>query len=141
MHSCSRRSALVAIAAAATALATPANAAPPPKHRKFIEAAFQMREEAVKAGDQAFGAVVVKNGRIVGFGPSRVVLNKDPAQHAERVAITEAQVRLGVLDLTGCVLYSSSRPCPDCEAAAREAKIARIYYGPDATELNPPKKR
>jgi tRNA(Arg) A34 adenosine deaminase TadA len=138
MLSCSRRSVLAVIATGIATLAAPAKAAPLPKHRKFIEAAFLMKEEAVKAGDQAFGAVVVKNGRIVGFGPSRVVTNKDPAQHAERVAITEAQVRLGTLDLTGCVLYSSSRPCLDCEAAAREAKIARMYYGPDATDAGPP---
>ena len=139
MCSCSRRSALAVIASGFAALATRANAAPLPKHQKFIAAAFQMKGEAVKSGDQAFGAVVVKKDRIVGFGPSRVVINKDPVQHAERVAITEAQVRLGTLDLSGCVLYSSSRPCSDCEAAAREAKIARMYYGPDATDAGPPR--
>ena len=100
-----------------------------------------MKDAAVKAGDQAFGAVVVKKDRIVGFGPSRVVLDSDPTAHAERVAIREAQARLGTTDLSGCALYSTSRPCADCEAAAREAKIARMYYGPDATDAGPPRKR
>jgi len=141
MCSCSRRSALAVIAAAFAALATPAKTAPPAKHRKFIEAAFLMKDEAVKAGDQAFGAVVVKKDRIVGFGPSRVVIDNDPTAHAERVAIREALARLKTTDLSSCVLYSSSRPCPDCEAAALEAKIARMYYGPDATDAGRPRKR
>ena len=90
-----------------------------------------MRDEAVRAGDQAYGAVVVKDGRIVGFGPSRVVQKKDGTAHAERV-------RLGS-DLTGCVLYSSSRPCSQCEAAAARARIARMYYGHDAADAGVPR--
>ena len=54
-----------------------------------------MQDDAVRAGDQAYGAVVVKDGRIIGFGPSRVVLKKDWTAHAEREAIREAQARLG----------------------------------------------
>ncbi len=54
-----------------------------------------MRDEAVRTGDQAYGAVVVKDGRIIGFGPSRVVLKNDASAHAEREAIREAQARLG----------------------------------------------
>ena len=61
-----------------------------------------MQDEAVRAGDQAYGAVVVKDGRIIGFGPSRVVLKKDWTAHAEREAIREAQARLGRSDLSGC---------------------------------------
>ena len=99
------------------ALATRAKAAPA-EHRDFIAAAFKMKDEAVRAGDQAYGAVVVKDGRIIGFGPSRVVLKKDWTAHAEREAIREAQARLGRIDLSGCLLYSSSRPCSQCEAAA-----------------------
>jgi tRNA(Arg) A34 adenosine deaminase TadA len=141
MYSCSRRATLASIAASLAALATSAKAAPLAKHRKFVEAAFSMKTEAVNAGDQAYGAVVVKKGKIVSFGPSRVVLDNDPDAHAERVAIREAQARLRTADLTGYVLYSSSRPCPECEAAALEAKIARMYYGPDATDAGPPKRR
>ncbi len=83
------------MAAAAAALATRAKAAPAEQHREFIAAAFKMRDDAVRAGDQAYGAVVVKDGGIIGFGPSRVVLKKDWTAHAEREAIREAQARLG----------------------------------------------
>jgi len=93
----------------------------------------------VLAGDQAYGAVVVKDGRIVGFGPSRVVLKKDWTAHAEHEAIRDAQFRLG-RDLSGCLLYSSSRPCPACEAAAFEAKITRMYFGADASDAGAPRK-
>ena len=121
------------------ALATRAKAAPA-EHREFITAAFKMKDEAVRAGDQAYGAVVVKDGRIIGFGPSRVVLKKDWTAHAERGAIREAQARLGRTDLSGCLLYSSSRPCSQCEAAAFEAKIARMYYGAEATDAGAPRR-
>jgi tRNA(Arg) A34 adenosine deaminase TadA len=124
---------------AAAALATRATAAPA-EHRKFIEMAFRMRDEAVRAGDQAYGAVVVKDGRIIGFGPSRVVLKKDIAAHAEREAIREAQARLGNRDLAGCVLYSSSRPCSQCEAAAAEANVARMIHGRDAIDAGRPRR-
>ncbi len=94
----------------------------------------------MRAGDQAYGAVVVKNGRIIGFGPSRVVLKKDWTAHAEREAIREAQARLGRSDLSGCLLYSSSRACSACETAAYDAKITRMYFGVDAADAGAPRK-
>jgi tRNA(Arg) A34 adenosine deaminase TadA len=125
--------------AAIGALGTCALAAPA-EHRQFVEAAFRMRDEAARAGDQAYGAVVAKDGRIIGFGPSRVVLKNDVAAHAEREAMREAQARLGSRDLAGCVLYSSSRPCSICEAAAGEANVARMFFGRDATDGGRPRK-
>ena len=94
----------------------------------------------MRAGDQAYGAVVVKDGQILGFGPSRVVLKQDWTAHAEREAIREAQSLLGGADLSGCLLYSSSRPCSQCEAAAEEARIARMVCGPEATDAGPPRR-
>lgn len=138
MCTCSRRSVLTVAASACAALLTRGEAAPAPEHRAFVEAAFRMKEEAVKSGDRPYGAVVAKHGRIIGFGPSRVVLKNDWTAHAEREAIREAQARLG-RDLAGCLLYFTSRPCAACEAAAFEAKIARMYYGPDATDAGPPR--
>jgi tRNA(Arg) A34 adenosine deaminase TadA len=134
-----RRAWMLGTAAVAAALGTPARPAPA-VHREFIEAAFRMRDEAVRAGDQAYGAVVVKDGRIIGFGPSRVVLKNDFTAHAEREAIREAQARLGSRDLAGCVLYSSSRPCSNCETAAAEANVARMIHGRDATDAGRPRK-
>ena len=124
---------------AAAVLATRTSAVPA-EHREFIEAAFRMRDDAMRAGDQAYGAVVVKDGRIIGFGPSRVVLKKDITAHAEREAIREAQARLGSRDLAGCVLYSSSRPCSNCEAAAADANIARMIHGREAIDAGRPRR-
>ena len=134
-----RRAWMLGTAAVTAALATRTQAVPA-DHREFIEAAFRMRDEAVRAGDQAYGAVVVKDGRIIGFGPSRVVLKKDWTAHAEREAIREAQARLGRTDLSGCILYSSSRPCSECERAAAGANIDRMIFGSEATDAGKPKK-
>jgi tRNA(Arg) A34 adenosine deaminase TadA len=95
----------------------------------FMAVAADMLDEAVKAGDQPFGAVVVKNGKIVGWGPSRVVSNTDPTAHAEMVALRDAATRLGTRDLSGCTMYSTSHPCPMCEAGAYWAGIDRFVHG------------
>lgn len=137
MFGCSRRTALALLGSAFAAIATRAKAAAG-AHRDFIAAAFRMKDDAVRAGDQPYGAVVAKDGRIIGFGPSRVVLRNDPSAHAEREAIREAQARLGSDDLTGGVMYSTSRPCTVCTRAAAEAKLTRMYYGPDATDAGAP---
>jgi tRNA(Arg) A34 adenosine deaminase TadA len=136
---CTRRTALVAIASAGAAMVTRAEAAPA-EHREFIAAAFRMKDDAVRAGDQPFGAVVVKDDRIVGFGPSRVVLKKDETAHAEREAIRDAQAKLGQSDLSGAILYSSSRPCSLCESAAAQANVARMIHGRQAFDAGKPKR-
>jgi tRNA(Arg) A34 adenosine deaminase TadA len=136
---CTRRVVLTAFAAGAAAVVTRAKAAPA-EHREFIAAAFRMKDDAVRAGDQPYGAVLVKDGRILGFGPSRVVQKKDVTAHAEREAIREAQARLGRSDLSGAILYSSSRPCSACEAAAAEANVARMIHGSEATDAGRPKR-
>src|SRR5688572_20710906 len=104
---CTRRSAMIVTAAAMLGLATRAKAAVPDEHHDFIAAALRMRDEAVRLGDEPYGAVVVRDRRIIGYGPSRVVLKQDPTAHAEREAIREAQARLGTTDLSGCLLYST----------------------------------
>jgi tRNA(adenine34) deaminase len=138
MCRCTRRAAMIATVVALLGIATRAKAAPS-EHRDFIEAAFKMKAEAVRLGDQPFGAVVVKDGRIIGYGPSRVILKQDATAHAEREAIREAQARLGTTDLSGCLLYSTSRPCAACERAAAHAQIARMIHGDDATDAGPPR--
>jgi tRNA(adenine34) deaminase len=138
MCRCTRRAAMIATVVALLGIATRAKAAPS-EHRDFIEAAFKMKAEAVRLGDQPFGAVVVKDARIIGYGPSRVILKQDATAHAEREAIREAQARLGTTDLSGCLLYSTSRPCAACERAAAHAQIARMIHGADATDAGPPR--
>jgi tRNA(Arg) A34 adenosine deaminase TadA len=110
-----------------------------PGKTAFMQRAFAMREAAARAGDQSFGAVVVKDGRIVGEAPSRVVTGTDPTAHAEMEALRDAARRLGTRDLSGCDIYASTRPCPMCEAASYWAGIARIHHGADAADAGPPR--
>ena len=105
----------------------------------FIDKAFEMKRLAESTGDQSYGAVVVRGDEIVGLGPSRVVVKKDVTAHAEREAVRDAQAKLGKSDLSGCVMYSTSRPCGDCERAAAQARIARMYYGPQGSDAGAPR--
>lgn len=109
-----------------------------PGVKAFIRRAFDMRQQAIERGDQAYGAVVVRDGIIVGQSPSQVVVHRDPTAHAEMEAIRDAARRLGSRDLHGCILYSSSSPCPMCEAAAYWADIEELVYGVEAQEGGSP---
>lgn len=75
-----------------------------------------------------FGAVVVKEGVVIGSGTNQVTASNDPTAHAEIVAIREATTKLGTFDLTGCEIYASCEPCPMCLGAIYWAKITKLYY-------------
>jgi tRNA(Arg) A34 adenosine deaminase TadA len=107
--------------------------------RAFMDRAFDMRRRAELDGDQPFGAVVVHEGRIVGQAPSAVVSRSDPTAHAEIEAIRDAAQRLRRRNLSGCTLYSSSRPCSMCEAAAYWAGIDRMVHGADLADAEAPR--
>ena len=107
----------------------------------FMAVADEMLKTAVNEGDQPYGAVVVKNGRIVGWGPSRVVTDTDPTAHAEMIALRDAAKRLGTGDLSGCTMYSTSHPCPMCEAGAYWAGIDRFVHGSSRTDGGAPRLR
>ncbi|MBV6486984.1 MAG: tRNA-specific adenosine deaminase [Pseudorhodoplanes sp.] len=140
MHGfCHRRFVLTALAGSFVAVFGRAAAARDALTQSFIDKAFEMKRLAERAGDQPYGAVVVRGGRIVGFGPSRVVVRGDGTAHAEREAMRDAQARLGRKDLSGCVMYSTARPCADCERAAAQAGLARMYYGADAHDAGAPR--
>jgi tRNA(adenine34) deaminase len=109
-----------------------------PDHR-WYEAAVAMKRLAESWGDQPYGAVLVLDGVLVGEGPSRVVKNRDTSAHAEREAIRDAQRRLGRLDLSGSLLYSTSRPCALCETAAATAGISRMYFGASLADAGAPR--
>src|SRR5262245_26934596 len=104
----------------------------------FVAEAARMKREAVASGDQPFGAVVAMGDTIVGYGPSRVVSDRNPDAHAERVALWDAQRRLGRRDLSGAVIYSTSRPCAICEQALADGNIERMFFGPEATDAGKP---
>ena len=105
----------------------------------YLAEAFRMKERAIASGDQPYGAVVVINDRIAGFGPSCVIVDRNPDAHAERVALWDAQRRLGVKQLRGGIIYSTSRPCAACQSALAQADIARMIFGPDATDGGKPR--
>lgn len=107
--------------------------------RRWIEAAVSMKRLAESWGDQAYGAVLVADGAIIGEGPSRVVKRGDPTAHAEREAIRDAQRCLGRTSLAGSVLYSTSRPCRQCETAAAEAQVERMIYGERLNDAGQPR--
>lgn len=98
-----------------------------------------MKRLAQSWGDQSYGAVLVLDGALIGEGPSRVIKNQDTDAHAEREAIRDAQQRLGRPDLRGSVLYSTSRPCGLCEAAAARAGVRRMYFGPQLADAGAPR--
>ncbi len=96
---------------------------------RLMRRAFEFKNAATESGDQPYGAVVVKDGRVVGEGPSRVIVNQDPTAHAEMEAIRDAARTLGTRNLDGCIIYATSKPCRMCETAAYWANISYIYYG------------
>jgi tRNA(Arg) A34 adenosine deaminase TadA len=107
--------------------------------REAMRRAEALRDEALRAGDQPFGAVVLRGELIVGEAPSRVVTAGDPTAHAEMEAIRDAARRLRTRDLAGCVLVSTSRPCRMCEAAAGWAGISRMVHGNALTDAGAPR--
>ena len=111
-------------------------AAPGPE--AFMARAREMKALALADGDQGYGAVVVKAGRIIGQAPSRVVTGGDPTAHAEMEAIRDAARRLGTRDLSGCLIYSTSHPCAMCETAAYWAGLDAMVHGSALTDAGPP---
>jgi tRNA(Arg) A34 adenosine deaminase TadA len=107
--------------------------------QQAMRRAEALRDEAVRAGDQPYGAVVLRGEGVVGASPSRVVTNTDPTAHAEMEAIRDAARRLRTRDLSGCVLVSTSRACRMCEAAAGWAGISRMVYGEALTDAGAPR--
>ena len=67
-------------------------------------------------------------------------MDRNPNAHAERVALWDAQHRLGSRDLSGAVIYSTSRPCSNCEKALADSNIERMYFGPEATDAGKPRR-
>ena len=101
------------------------------QHQSFMALAIEtMRRTALEErSGEPFGAVVVKDGVVIACEGNSVGRDSDPTAHAEINAIRAACQKLGTWDLSGCVLYASSRCCPMCYTAAHWAGIAKIYYG------------
>jgi len=96
-----------------------------------MRAALNLAKSAAAAGEVPVGAVVVKDGMIVGEGHNAPRTAHDPTAHAEIVAIRAAARALGNERLDGCDLYVTLEPCAMCAGAIAHARIARLYYGAD----------
>ncbi len=98
-------------------------------HAKHMAEASRISREKMHAGlGGPFGAVIVKNGVVIGVGFNKVTTENDPTAHAEVVAIREACKHLDTFKLDGAVIYTSCEPCPMCLASIYWARLDRIYY-------------
>ena len=97
--------------------------------RQMMEAALDLARLAADAGEVPVGAVVVKDGQIIGRGGNRPIAGHDPTAHAEIVALREAAAALGTDRLIGCDLWVTLEPCAMCAGAIAHSRIARLYYG------------
>jgi tRNA(adenine34) deaminase len=95
----------------------------------FMHSALELAGLAQEAGEVPVGAVVVKNGVIIGRGYNRPISTADPTAHAEVVALRDAARHLGNYRLADCTLYVTLEPCAMCVGAIFHARIARLVYG------------
>lgn len=103
----------------------------------FMARAIELAIENVRSGRGGpFGAVVVKEGKIIAEGANSVTSANDPTAHAEIVAIRAACARLGAFELKGCELYTSCEPCPMCLGAIYWARPRRVYFGSTAADAS-----
>ena len=97
---------------------------------KYMQIAKQLSESNLEThAGVPFGAVVVKDGEIIGKGSNHVLANNDPTAHAEVMAIRDACKNINSYDLSGCELYTSCYPCPMCLSAIIWSNIKKVFYG------------
>ena len=95
----------------------------------WMRLALEQARIAAEAGEVPVGALVTKDGEIVGQGHNRNLLDNDPSAHAEIVALREAAARLGNHRLGGCEMFVTIEPCAMCAGALIHARLARLVYG------------
>ena len=106
-----------------------------PMEEEFMRRAIHLARKGMRAGDGGpFGAVVVRDGKIIGEGWNRVLATRDPTAHGEIVAIRAACAKTGSHSLEGCVIHTTGQPCPMCLGAIHWARISAIRYGFDITD-------
>ena len=96
-----------------------------------MEEALRAAQRALEAGEVPVGAVVVREGRIIGRGWNRNIGDSDPTAHAEIVALREAAAAVGNHRLEDCDLFATIEPCSMCAGAVVYARIKRLVYGAD----------
>lgn len=100
-----------------------------PRDEHFMRRALDKAREAAEHGDVPVGAVVVRDGEIIGAAGNERELRGDPTAHAECLALREAALTLRGWRLIGTVLYCTLEPCPMCAGAIQQARVSRVVYG------------
>jgi tRNA(Arg) A34 adenosine deaminase TadA len=95
---------------------------------RFLCEAIELARANVATGGRPFGAVVVKDGKVVATGVNEVHSTNDPTAHAELTAVRAASRKLGSSDLSGCAVYASGHPCPMCMAAMRLVGVSEVAF-------------
>lgn len=98
-------------------------------HEDFMRMAIEEARTGIATGQSPFGAVVVRAGEVVARGRNQVWIRTDPTAHAEVVCIQNAARELKTIDLRGCVMYTTTEPCPMCAAAIHWSKLDAVYCG------------
>ena len=97
--------------------------------QELMQVALQLAKQAALAEEVPVGAIVVKDGVIIGRGSNAPIVNHDPTAHAEIQAMRAAALHLGNYRLVDCTLYVTLEPCAMCSGAIQHARIARLVYG------------
>ena len=97
-------------------------------HKQFMDRAIQLSIENIEKGGGPFGAVIVKDGKIIAESGNSVTNDNDPTAHAEVNTIRKACKKLETFDLEGCIIYSSCEPCPMCLGAIYWAHLDELYF-------------
>lgn len=105
------------------------------EHENFMEEAYSLAASAAQGGDVPVGALVVKEGVVLGRGENRRQRDADPSAHAEIIALKEAAKHIGSWNLSGCSLYATLEPCPMCAGAVIVSRIENVYFGAYDREL------
>ena len=95
----------------------------------YMREALQLARQAQSAGEVPVGAVVVRDGEVIGFGYNQPISSRDPTAHAEIVALRDAARQIGNYRLTDCSLYVTLEPCAMCAGAIIHARLARVIFG------------
>jgi len=99
---------------------------PTEQDKKFMRRCIELSQKALNKGDQPFGSLIVKDGKIIAEAENDKIKRKN--NHAEILAMNKAQDVLGTDDLSGCTLYTNCEPCPMCSFMIREYKIKKVVF-------------
>lgn len=103
-------------------------------HQYFLQRAIALATDSAQTDGGPFGAILVRQGEIIGKGHNQVTRNCDPSAHAEIIAIRDACKHLGTHHLADCVIYASCEPCPMCMSAIYWARIPTLIYAASSAD-------